>query len=187
MRSVDLIVIHCSATPDGEPLSIADVDAEHARRGFVRTDAFRRAFNPGLSAIGWHFVINVNGATATGRHLDEIGAGHGTYGARAVGLCLVGTARYTAAQWAAAAKTVRALIARYQIPEIHAHATGGPGARAMSGGVCGHGDLHVEGARPSARARRCPGFDVGAWLARNLTAEPAHRLGSPIPSKETPA
>ena len=45
MRTVDKIIIHCTATPEGRPVTIADVDKWHKERGFV--------------GIGYHYLIGV--------------------------------------------------------------------------------------------------------------------------------
>ena len=86
MRAINLIVIHCSATANGDTLFRASpggtgtiapvnvIDRMHRQRGFHRSDVWRKRQNPGLTSIGYHFVVYTNGAIASGRHLDEIGA-----------------------------------------------------------------------------------------------------------------
>ena len=46
MRIITLVIIHCSATPQGVRLSFDDCRREHIRRGF--------------SDIGYHFYITRN-------------------------------------------------------------------------------------------------------------------------------
>lgn len=54
MRIITLVIIHCSATPQGVRLSFDDCRREHIRRGF--------------SDIGYHFYITRNGGfTAAAR------------------------------------------------------------------------------------------------------------------------
>lgn len=43
MRKIDLIIVHCSATPEGKDFTTADIDRWHRQRGFA--------------SIGYHFVI----------------------------------------------------------------------------------------------------------------------------------
>ena len=86
MRSTNLIVIHCSATPNDATLfrgtpGTADfknpaqvIDEWHQTRGFKRAAEWRQRQNPELAAIGYHFVICRSGLVLTGRHPDEIGA-----------------------------------------------------------------------------------------------------------------
>ena len=53
MRIITLVIIHCSATPQGVRLSFDDCRREHIRRGF--------------SDIGYHFYITRNGEIHRGR------------------------------------------------------------------------------------------------------------------------
>ena len=53
MRKIDLIIIHCSATPEGKDFTTADIDRWHRQRGFA--------------SIGYHFVIYRNGSVHHGR------------------------------------------------------------------------------------------------------------------------
>lgn len=169
MRLVDLIVVHCSATPDGQWASTLDIDGWHAESGFRRGEAWRARLNPQLGHIGYHFVIYVNGGIATGRHLGEAGAHVRGHNLGSIGICLIGTGRYTRAQWSA----LSALIVQLR----HAY----PDAR-----VCGHRDLSpdIDGdgtVEPSEWLKTCPGFDVAAWLRAGMLA-PAHSvLGEAAP------
>lgn len=36
MRTIRLIIVHCSATPNGRPHNAADIDRWHKERGFDR-------------------------------------------------------------------------------------------------------------------------------------------------------
>jgi N-acetylmuramoyl-L-alanine amidase len=164
VRPVDLIVIHCSATPNGRPVGVEEIDAWHARRGFRRFDLWRRKHNPHLGAIGYHFVILLGGAVATGRHLDEIGAHVVGNNRRSIGICLIGTDRYTPAQWGSAAANVAGLKRLY------------PAAR-----VCGHRDLSPDQdndglVEPWEWLKTCPGFDVASWLAADMNPDARHVL-----------
>ena len=64
MREIKAIVIHCSATPNGRWTIAPDIDRWHDDRGFERQPYWRERFNPDYKAIGYHFVIYTNGATA---------------------------------------------------------------------------------------------------------------------------
>ena len=164
MRPINIIVIHCSASPNGDTLfrgrvnepgfqtPVQVIDDWHAKRGFQRSPEARRRYNPGLRAIGYHYVIYRNGGISTGRDVTEIGAHVTGYNQKSLGVCLVGTDRFTPAQWASLADLVGALRKRY------------PDSR-----VVGHRDLS-----PDQNAngivekfewlKICPGFDVTAWL-----------------------
>lgn len=154
-RPVDLIVIHCSATPNGRWTSTLDIDHWHAQRGFARAPGFRARQNPDLAAIGYHFVLYTNGAIASGRHPDEAGAHAQGHNARSIGVCLVGNDRYTLPQWQALASLCAAMVLRW------------PTAR-----IVGHRDL------PGVK-KACPGFDVAEWRASGM-AVPADHLLEPL-------
>lgn len=160
MRRVTQIVIHCSASPDGQSLfgegvtPVQRIDRWHAERGFARSPEWRRQMNPDLMSIGYHLVIYLSGAIATGRHFEEIGAHVAGHNQQSIGICLLGTERFSAEQWASLATVVELLGAKY------------PGVE-----VLGHRDF------PNVK-KTCPGFDVRAWLARGMTPDPAHLLES---------
>lgn len=142
MREIKAIVIHCSASPNGRWNTAPDIDKWHDERGFERQPEWRERFNQDYSAIGYHFVIYTNGAIATGRHLDEIGAHAGGHNKYTVGVCLIGTDRFTIEQWQALDDLIAKLRERYPTAKI-----------------IGHRDL------PDVH-KTCPGFDVATWLAR---------------------
>lgn len=152
-RRIDAIVIHCSATPDGRWTTAPDIDRWHDERGFERGAAWRARQNPDLKAIGYHYVIYTNGAIATGRHLDEIGAHAGGHNARTIGICMIGTGAYTALQWRALASLVEKLQTRYPAAKVIGH-------RDLSPDIDGDGIVE-----PQEWLKTCPGFDVATWLA----------------------
>lgn len=182
-RLIELIVIHCSATASGRPqrmglpglpsyINCAQIiDAWHAKRGFRRSALSRQRCNPTLGAIGYHFVIDLDGAVFTGRHLDEVGAHALGHNLASVGICLIGgrepDARYTPAQWASLGELVRRLSAQCQVPFVFN----------TQRGVCGHRDLSPDRngngvAEPQEWLKTCPGFDVRGWLYRGLQPLP---------------
>lgn len=154
-----------------------DINAWHQARGFRRGDAARRAWNPDLGSIGYHWVIYTNGALATGRHVSEPGAHVAGWNARSIGLCLVGTDAYSADAWAALADQVRHLAGLYNVPLQFADAAR-LGQRAR--GICGHRDLSPDRdgsgtVEPREWLKTCPGFDVRDWLAADMVP-PAGRV-----------
>lgn len=163
-RRIDLIVIHCSATPNGRWVAPADVDAWHRERGFRRTAEARRNYNPDLAALGYHWLILPNGARPSGRHPFETGAHARDQRAnhRGLGLCLIGTDRFSRPAWDALADQVQFLCDKFKVSRRFAHARNG------YTGVCGHRDL---GAR-----KTCPGFSVADWLAGGLEPLADHIL-----------
>lgn len=197
-RRIDLIVVHCSATPSGKPLQQGKpgelgflncaqvISAWHAARGFMRTAIARSAFNGTLPAIGYHYVIDLDGQVLNGRHPDEVPAQAAGFNAHAIGICLVGgaerEARFTPPQWDSLARLATWLLATYGIPLRSpvriTDAAAGAGYRVQDG-ICGHRDLSPDTnnngrIEPREWVKTCPGFDVGAWLANGMRPLPQH-------------
>lgn len=198
LRLINLIVVHCSATPSGRALggapggitTAADViDSWHKQRGFHRNDQAVENFNQRLAHIGYHFVIETTGEIFTGRGLDEIGAHALHFNAHSLGICMVGglerEARYTPAQWKALKNLVLMQGHTHRIPlsrPLRANDSKAPGGFRVTGGVCGHRDLspdknHDGEAQSNEWLKTCPGFDVQAWLANRLEPLAHHVFG----------
>ena len=56
MRTINLIVVHCSATREDKSFTEHDLDVCHRRRGF--------------NGVGYHFYIRKNGDIKSTRPLD---------------------------------------------------------------------------------------------------------------------
>lgn len=166
-RDIDLIVIHCSDSPNGRTLftgkpgdknfttPVQEIDRWHQERGFARADWWRLRHNPQLTSIGYHYVIYTLGAIASGRHEGEIGAHVQGHNARSIGICLVGKDAFTQAQWIALTQLVEQLKKRY------------PTAR-----VAAHHDLNPD--------KTCPNFDVAAWLSGGMKPVSGQTFVDPI-------
>ena len=171
LRRITEIIIHCSASPNGQWTTVEDIDAWHATRGFQRNPALIGANQPDLKSIGYHYVIYTNGAVVIGRGEAEIGAHCLAHNAQSIGICVVGTDQFSANQWRSLAALVRGL--RERLPSIQA--------------VLGHrdtspdknGDGVIEGYE---WLKTCPGFDMADWLRRNMEPPPLHIL--PMQPKE---
>lgn len=194
-RAIDLVVIHCSATPSGKPLrqgvpgqpgflnAPQVINAWHAARQFKRDPAAVLAFSSVLPSIGYHYVIDLTGEVWNGRHVDEVGAHAAQFNAASVGVCLVGgaerDAQYTTAQWRSLAQVVSMLLVDHGIPRSAPRRTpdrAHPLGYRVSGGVCGHRDLSPDadgdGLVESFEWKKtCPGFSVAGWLARGMLPE----------------
>ena len=189
-RIINLIVVHCSATPDWNSLftrgeggvlvrtPVQEIDAWHVKRGFHRASQARLRFNPTLSAIGYHLVIYRNGAIATGRAFDEVGAHARGNNARSIGICMIGIERFSAKQWASLANVVadieRAFKRRIVMLDADESADEGGIIR-----ICGHRDLSPDAdgdgtVEPREWTKTCPGFDVSTWFGAGMTPDPAH-------------
>ena len=76
-RSVNEIIVHCSATPEGR-----DVDVSTIRRWHVEVNEWRD--------IGYHFVITLDGMVHRGRPINQIGAHVRNRNTGTIGVCYVG-------------------------------------------------------------------------------------------------
>lgn len=77
MRSITLLIVHCSATPEGQRL-----DFEACRQEHIRHRGFRD--------IGYHFYVTRDGAVQPGRLLEQIGAHCKGHNRHSVGICYEG-------------------------------------------------------------------------------------------------
>ena len=116
MRKINLIVVHCSATPEGRDVTAADINKMHIARGFKK--------------IGYHYVVRLDGTVETGRKENEIGAHAKGYNANSIGVCYVGglasdgktpMATRTPAQPPAWQKRLHTLKQRYPDARIVGH------------------------------------------------------------------
>lgn len=151
IRRIDTIIIHCSATPNGRWNTVEDIDAWHRERGFRRDPRLIGHNQPRLTSIGYHFVVYTTGAVATGRGLEEVGAHAAGHNAHSIGVCLIGTDKYTLAQWGALAANIAGLQGRIKAAR-----------------VIGHHEVN--------RGKTCPGFDVQAWLGNGMAPMPGKIL-----------
>jgi len=169
-RTITLIVIHCSASANGDSLfrgalgqpgfatPIQTIDAWHAARGFHRDEKARRFFNPDLVAIGYHFVIYRNGVTVAGRAEQETGAHVNGYNQKSLGICLIGTDQYSPEQWQSLRELITLLQKRYPDARIVGH-------RDLSPDLNGNGVVE-----PGEWLKTCPGFAVAEWLGSGMLA-----------------
>lgn len=76
MRCIDKIIIHCSATREGQDISASTIDRWHKDRGW--------------SGIGYHFVVRLDGSIEFGRMVDKIGAHCKGHNKNSIGICYIG-------------------------------------------------------------------------------------------------
>ena len=77
MRTITLIIIHCSATPEGRSLSF-----EECRRDHIMHRHFRD--------IGYHFYITRDGTVHDGRPIEKVGAHCEGHNSPSIGICYEG-------------------------------------------------------------------------------------------------
>lgn len=75
-RNIDEIIVHYTATPQGEEFSNAQIRASHLARGFAD--------------IGYHYVIGLDGEIRPGRSEAIAGAHCTGHNSRSIGVCYVG-------------------------------------------------------------------------------------------------
>lgn len=75
-RTIDEIIIHCTATPEGKDYDIETIRSWHLARGF--------------SDIGYHYIIDRYGHVHTGRDVDISGAHCSGHNAHSIGIAYIG-------------------------------------------------------------------------------------------------
>ena len=76
MREINKIIVHCSATREGENFEVAEIRKWHLARGF--------------SDIGYHFYIDLYGEIHKGRDISKIGAHCKGHNRNSIGICYCG-------------------------------------------------------------------------------------------------
>ena len=123
------IVVHCSDTPDDEQIYAQDIHKMHL--GF------------GWDGIGYHKVICRDGKIQNGRPEYWVGAHVKGHNETSLGVCLIGRAAFTEAQFVSLKSLLLEWAKRY------------PRAK-----ICGHADFDYT-------SKTCPNFDVGDWCRNN--------------------
>ena len=121
-RVINEIIVHCTATPEGQDVTVNSIRQGHLRRGF--------------SDIGYHYVIYRDGSIHDGRNVNISGAHCTGHNPHSIGVCYVGGLENipnvpyeklppkdtrTAAQKASLLKLLKELKALYPKATIHGH------------------------------------------------------------------
>lgn len=115
-RTIDEIIIHCSATPEGKDYTVDDIRRSHLARGF--------------SDIGYHYVIYRDGSIHQGREESKIGAHCTGHNSHSIGICYIGGCTVdgktpkdtrTIAQKTSLLSLLRELKNKYPKASIHSH------------------------------------------------------------------
>lgn len=154
MRTIDELVIHCSASKNGNPekFTAMDVDMWHRERGWKRDPAAMKAFNPQFRAIGYHFLIFPDGHLETGRSPDEQGC-HCPPNEHNLGVMLFGTDKFSLPAWEQLKNL--ALVCRSDYKGIN---------------ITGH----YQHQSAIVQNKKCPCFDVPEWVASGFTPNENH-------------
>ena len=140
MRQIKKIIWHCSASPDGVAKSRDQIEREHRARGFRK--------------IGYHWLIQPDGTRVRGRPELEVGAHTEGHNKDSIGVCMIGTGKFTKATWDEADKMAKEYDARF--PGV-----GHGGHRDFSPDLNGDGKI-----TKNEWIKLCPGFDVAEWRAK---------------------
>lgn len=152
MKTIDAIVIHCTATRAGQDVRASDIDKWHKERGFAM--------------IGYNYVVDLDGTVEVGRPLNRDGAHCNTagtsglaYNKHSIGIVYVGGLDWagmpadtrTPAQKKALAELVYKLMDEHPgIVEVIGHRDASP-------------DVNLDGKiTPNEWVKQCPCFDVRA-------------------------
>ena len=76
MRTITLIIVHCSANREGSTLRMADIDRYHKSQGW--------------KGCGYHYVIPTDGTIEVGRPEEQVGAHCKNHNRHSIGVCYIG-------------------------------------------------------------------------------------------------
>ena len=117
MRQINKIIVHCSATREGQDIPVETIKKWHIE-------------GRGWSDIGYHFYIDINGKIQKGRDIAKIGAHCKGQNRNSIGLCYCGGVEAdgktpkdtrTDEQKDALLAVLRTLKAMYPQAIIHSH------------------------------------------------------------------
>lgn len=147
-RAITGLVIHCSATREGQYVDAAEIRRWHLAKKWAD--------------IGYHFVIRLDGTIEVGRPLRQQGAHVEGHNRTTIGICYVGGVEAdgktpkdtrTPAQKAALLDLLTALKAQYPAAKIRGHRDYSPDR---------NGNGRIE---PNEWIKACPSFDAAGEYA----------------------
>lgn len=133
-RKVTEIIVHCTATPEGEDYTLEQIRQWHLQRGF--TD------------VGYHYVVYRDGSVHAGRPEAIAGAHCSGHNTRSIGVCYVGGCPARSERnWAALAKDTRTPKQKAALERL----LKGLKQKYTHAGIYGHRDF---------ANKLCPSFDA---------------------------
>lgn len=84
-RRIDLILVHCTATPEGKDYTVEDIRSWHTAP---------KPKGNGWSDIGYHYIIYRDGSVHLGRDVDIAGAHCEGFNSHSIGIVYVGGLEY---------------------------------------------------------------------------------------------
>ncbi|WP_308761579.1 N-acetylmuramoyl-L-alanine amidase [uncultured Bacteroides sp.] len=147
MRKINHLIIHCSATREDRPYTVANLQNDHLSRGF--------------RGSGYHYYIRRDGTVTNTRPIELVGAHVKGYNKHSIGICYEGGLdasgnpkdTRTPEQRSALRLLVAQLLRRFK-DEVR---------------VCGHRDLSPDlngdgTVEPREWVKQCPCFEVSREL-----------------------
>lgn len=118
MRTINQIIVHCSATPPSMDIGVDEIRGWHVDER-------------GWSDVGYHFIIRRNGDLEHGRPIARAGAHAKGFNEKSIGICLIGgtdsddktkaEANFTLEQYLALFEHANFLMNGYGIKDIKGH------------------------------------------------------------------
>ena len=105
--NIKYLVVHCSDTPDDDPITARDIHAMHL--GF------------GWHGVGYHRVINRDGLVEQARPDYWIGAHVYGHNEESLGVCLIGRTDFTEAQFQSLEEVLREWTNNYPKANVVGH------------------------------------------------------------------
>lgn len=146
MRKINRIIIHCSATKEGQDYDVEDITRWHLANGW--------------NGCGYHFVIKLDGTIQRGRAIEKAGAHTKDFNKDSIGVCYIGGCdkngkpkdTRTEAQKESLYCLVKVLKDLYSVNEIKGHRDYSP-------------DKNHDGKiTPNEWIKACPSFNTQEWL-----------------------
>lgn len=149
-----LLTVHCADTPSGRDVKLETIRDWHMKER-------------GWSDIGYHYVIELDGQIRSGRPIDRQGAHVEGANKDNLGICLVGTDKFTGPQWMSLLGLIRACQNRWKI---------------SFDAIC----VHNEFASAKKQGKTCPNFSKDT-LARFLMTESLNTVSNHLLATGGPA
>ena len=77
MRTITLIIIHCSAVRPNQKSGVTEIDRRHRARGYK-------------NGCGYHFIVRRDGTVEAGRPIEMIGMHCQNHNTHSIGVCYEG-------------------------------------------------------------------------------------------------
>ena len=131
MRTITLIIVHCSANRSGSALRMVDLDRYHRSLGWI--------------GCGYHYVIPTDGTIEVGRPEERVGAHCRGHNAHSIGVCYIGGLTAAGKTPQDTRTEAQKVALRQLLTDLH--------IRYPTALIVGHSDL-------DPRKPHCPGFNV---------------------------